>query len=484
MKRIIYLSLFAIALIFAACNKDEGNQPTAEAEFEFKIEQSNFDFKSEVPGCSDLNMDYVKFVVNGETYKSFIYYVNDEYLTQVVKFPVGDYVLTSFLVYNDNGTPDDESDDILIKAAPEPNSDYHAFVENKLDLPFNVDPFYKEQITIDVLCFEELFYDEFGFTWFEFNDIKLEGQAFFGDICSDCYEDYEGSLYANQPNGVQFDMPAIFEIKVFRNDELEPLKTYSNEEWLGVGAPLEVFWPNNLNETEEFHLELWVLLPYGNGFEYRLVEQWAFMDGDGLEAGDDGVVDFVMGTCQYQGADYEFPMWMNLPDEEITITVGTQSGPGIMGTYFDISLSGVGEGFDISNQTYGVWCGDHDELIYLGQTYQVTAQSSLANVLPEDFTLTREQLDKINFFYNSLPELIPGYEYNNPSAYWEDIQNTFWALAGDEYTSNDNIENYLNYVNQYAEGYKVPPGGYAAILFWNSPNVQIIFTVVDPCVIE
>lgn len=481
MKKSIFTIALLVAILFAACNKDKEINSTSEATFEFKIEQSNFNFKSDVPECSDLNMDYVKFVVNGETFKSLIYYVNGEYLTQVVKLPAGDYFLTSFLIYNDNGTPSDESDDILIKASPEPNSQYWDLMTNRLDLPFTVDPFYKKQISIDVLCFEELFFEEFGFTWFEFNDFKLEGHAFFGDICSDCYEEYAGSLYEQQPEGIQMDMPAIFEIRVYRNDETEPLKTFSNAEWLGVGAPLEVFWPNNLNEEEEFSLELWVLLPTGTSFEYRLIDTYTFMDGNGPATGEDGVTDFILGSCNMQGSDYEYPMWMNLPIDPFTITVGTQDSPGIMGTYFDISLSGLGEGFDIGNQTYGVWCGDHDQLIYLGQTYQVSAFNSLSDVLPGDLTLTREQIDNINFFYNVLPELIPGFEYNNPSAYWEDIQNTFWALAGDEYTSNATIESHIAYVNQYGTDYEVPPGGYAAIFFWNSPHVQIIFTVVDPC---
>jgi len=479
MKKLVFLSLTAIAVIFASCNKDKETAQPSEAEFEFKIEQTDNGFKNDVPECSDLNMDYVKFVINGETYKSLIYNVEGEYLTQVVKLPAGDYTLTSFLVYNDNGTAENEDDDILIKASPEPNSQYWDLMTNKLDLPFTVDAFYKKQITVDVLCFEDLFYEEFGFTWFNFNDVKIERQCFFGDICTDCYEDYAGSLYEGQVNGIQMDMPAIFEIRMFRDGANEAFRVFNNEDWLGEGQCLEVYWPNQLNVDEEFTFELWVLLPSGDTFEYRHIHTWTFMDDDSPATGEDGVTDFILGSCSYDGADYEFPMWVNLPQSEFTVTTGT-TNPGSMGTYFDITLSGIGAGYDIQNQMYGVWCGDKDQTIYLGQTYTMTAISSLSTVLPDNLTLTAEQITQMNFFYNNIEDLIPGFDYNNPSAHWEDIQNTFWAIAGD-ITPTGNAAVYYAYVMENYEGYKVPPGGWAAIIFWDNPSVQLVFTVVDPC---
>ena len=144
--------------------------------------------------CDDeLDMSYVKFTVLDSaqvttTYKSMIYYIGGEMLTQVIKLPVGTYQVTSFVVYNDNGTPDDENDDVIVRAAPLPGSEYWDLMQFKLNLEFTVDAFYKKQYEIDVLCFEELFYNEFGFTWFEFNDVRIEYQCIFGDICVDDYD--------------------------------------------------------------------------------------------------------------------------------------------------------------------------------------------------------------------------------------------------------------------------------------------------------
>lgn len=480
MKKLLLFSIAAMLVFVTSCNKDKENQQNlSEAEFEFKIEQTDNGFKSDIPECNDLNMDYVKFAINGETYKSLIYYVNNEYLTQVVKLPVGDYVLTSFLVYNDNGTPGNEDDDILIKASPEPNSMYWDLMTNRLDLAFTVDPFYKKQITIDVLCFEDLFYEEFGFTWFNFNDIKIERQCFFGDICTGKLSDFEGSLYEQQPESLQMDMPAIFEIRMYRNDETNPFRVFSNEEFLGVGQCLEVYWPNEMNVEEEFRFELWILLPSGPGFEYRHIHDWTFTDDDSPATGYDGVTDFIIGSCNLQGADYEFPFWMDLPVDEFNLTVGTTGSPGTMGTYYDITLSGIGEGYDIGNQTYGIWCGDKDQTITSGQTYTMEALNSLSNVLPGNLTLTREQIDYMNFFFNELPQLVPGFDYNDMSPYWQDIQNTIWAIAGD-ITPTGQAAVWYAHVMDHGSGYEVPPGGWAGILFWDNPHVQLIFIVVDP----
>jgi len=308
----LFSMLFVIVLIFTACDKNkDAEQIAAESSFEFIVEQTEF-FKStndNVPECSDLEMDYAVFDIDGITYTTNIYIVEGELLTEVIKLPVGTYQLTSFLVYNDNGTPNDLSDDILVKAAPAIGSEYWDLMSNKLALDITVEAFYKKQIEIDVLCFEDLYYESFGFTWFELNDFKIERMCFFGDICTDNYDDFAGSLYEDQPNGIQMDMPAIFQLKVFKENEPDPFKVFDNTEWLGVGSCLEVYWPNNINEDENFTFELWVLLPSDNGFDYVLVNTWDVQDGNGPDVGNDGVVDFVIGGCQYQDSDYEFPYW-------------------------------------------------------------------------------------------------------------------------------------------------------------------------------
>ncbi len=58
-----------------------------------------------------------------------------------------------------------------------------------------------------------------------------------------------------------------------------------------------------------------------NGLEYVLVDTWTFLDGVGAITGDDGVVDFVIGGCNFDPADYEYDLtyecYPDLPSPEL-----------------------------------------------------------------------------------------------------------------------------------------------------------------------
>ena len=485
----IFFALVAVGMLgFMACNKDKDDQQTvADSSLEFKVEQADF-FKStndDVPECSQLSMDYVMFDIDGTSYTTSLYEVEGELLTQVIKLPIGTYQLTSFLVYNSNGTPNDLSDDILIKAAPSPDSEYWDLMSNQLSLEVTVEAFYKKQIEVDVLCFEDLYYESFGFTWFELNDIKIERQCFFGDVCTGCYSDFVGSLYEDQPEGIQMDMPAIFQVKVFKEGEVEPLRVFDNSAWVGVGSCLEVYWPNNLNVEENFTFELWVLLPYGNGFDYVLINTWDVQDEFGPDAGNDGVVDFVLGSCQYQNSDYTFPYWMNLPNDDFTMVTGGDF-PGNNGTYFDVTFSGIADGFLLGNGTFGIYCADKENEIQLNTTYNnVTAYNSLSNALPADFPFDYEETVLVNYFFNNIADYIDGWDYANPTNGIL-VQEVIWGLTdADTYTPSAAALVIVNDVMANGAGYQVPPGGYAGIILWNgdaNPTVQMLFAIIDPCV--
>lgn len=498
MRKFILLIFTAAAIMFTACEKDNKTdvvQPETqnEASIEFNIEQTGFDFKSLVPECSDLDFDYVKFKMMDSTgleteYMTGIYLIDGEHLTQVLKLNPGTYHVTSFLVYNDNDTPE-EGDDIIVRAAPEIDSEYWDLMEFKLNLEFTVEAFIKKQIEIDVLCFEDLFFEEFGFTWFLFHDVRIERLCFFGDICTGKLQDFMDtelmdSPYADQPEGVQMDMPAIFQVKVYKNNPEAPelLRTFSNEEWLGVGQCLEVYWPNRLDvEGEEFTFELWVMLPSGPIFETRLIYTWDVVDGIGPDTGEDGVVDFVMGSCQYEDSDYILPFWMDLPPDWFNMYTETPALPGPHGTFMDVTFSGIPEGYDIKNQTYGIWCGNFFTPIGSNINYTVKAYNSLAPLTwPADIAINEDVVARLNFFFNKLPMLIPGLEYDDYMDHWYDIQQTIWCLTDGIQPTDPDAIMMCNYVANNYQGYEVPPGGWAAILFWHGTNVQLVFVVVDP----
>ena len=146
--------MIVTGIVFTACKKDQPSDPSEfTVELEFVIEQSDFDnlksTQDDVPQCDEQwSMDYVVFAFAGNEYWSPIFTVDGEILTQAVKVNVpqsgsATYALTKFLVYHDVQGNGPSSDDLLLRAAPEPNSTYHHLMVNKLDLNVIVEAFKK-----------------------------------------------------------------------------------------------------------------------------------------------------------------------------------------------------------------------------------------------------------------------------------------------------------------------------------------------------
>ncbi|MCK5776406.1 MAG: hypothetical protein KAH25_09520, partial [Bacteroidales bacterium] len=157
----------------------------------------------------------------------------------------------------------------------------------------------------------------FGFTWFELNLVKIERQCFFGDICVADLGLYVQSVYVDQQEGLQVDMPIIMRIDVYKNDKPDPIRSFNNMATLGEGDCMEVYWANDEDLEEEFTFMLYGWLPdmYG-AFDWRFVNTWTFLDDDCPATNvpdfltDDGVVDFYVGDCWLTQPDYAFPPWI------------------------------------------------------------------------------------------------------------------------------------------------------------------------------
>jgi len=503
------LPILIVFIAIASCKKDEPSTPSGEqtAELEFQITQTDFGgLKStdSVPECNDLlSMDYVVFEFNGTEYVSPIFTTMDgKILTKAVKLPVlannGTYALTKFVVYHDVLPVGRDAGDIIVRGAPEPNSKFHDLMANKLNLNIEVEAFKKKEVVIDVLCFEDLYYEDFGFTWFEMNKVKIERLCFFGDVCTGKSADFyvDGSWYREQSQGVQMDMPAVMQIKVYKKDGEGnwgvPIRIFDNilheddSPWYGEGACMEVYWANDEDLTEDFKFELYVQLPSGLGMDWILVDEFEFQDDHGPAAGIDGVVDFVLGNCLIDEADYQYPAWMDLPTEPFSMYVEPVHSPGAEGTYLDVVLSGIAPGYDIKDGTIGVWCGDQSATINPGNTYTVEAVSSLMPI-PAGFTLSPTQLNKLNYLFNNLPNHYPdidlfdiaGYTANNPGD-WSQIQNAIWGITENNPPGSGMAALIYADANTNGASYQVLPGQWAGIMFWVNPNVQVLFVMVDP----
>ena len=162
----VILPMIIAGIVITSCKKDEPANTTKDVEVEFLIQQTDFDnLKStneDVPECSTLPWSYVKFTLNGTTYTSNVLNVDGQLLTQAVKLPSGQsYTLSNFLVYSDV-LPIGPENDVLVRAAPAKDSEYHNLMVHPLDVEVEVFEFSKRQVVVDVLCFEALYVDAFG----------------------------------------------------------------------------------------------------------------------------------------------------------------------------------------------------------------------------------------------------------------------------------------------------------------------------------
>lgn len=414
-----------------------------------------------------------------------VFLIEGKLYTQSIKLPVTgnstDYIIEFFGLYT-------AVDGTLIMATPAAASDFAIYTSTDVSFNITVSKFAKAQIQVDVLCYMPESYSYFGFDWFVVDEIVIRNQCFFGDFCMKHPADYTGSSYANQSTGLQLDMPAIFKIDVRKYNGVDWVEvpynsTFTNNNvganW-GVGAPVCIKYPDNLMISGElFKAELWILVKVGIAFEYKLFHTWEFTDAQMIAAGTDGVVDFVLGSCNFSNTDLQLAPYQNLPEFCTLVTGGTS--PGTNGTYFDVTLSTIGAGFDIANGLYGVYCGNQGSNIYLNTTYTDMGVygSLIPLLLPSGMEpKAKANLDMANWLMNHLD--------NYTGETWQDIQNALWIILDDELPHElvtpptalavqmaaDAMANGDNYVPL--------PGGWAAVIFFKSPNIQVVFTVVDP----
>ncbi len=296
-----------VGLIIVSCNKP----PTAQAEQDviFKASTATTGFKAD--DCDNAVAHYALIDIDGDMLTVDVFYLDGIIYTNTLKLSAGSHTINSFTLQNDAGTPADYSDDILVKATPLTGSDYAEFVQNALPFSFNVDAFYKAEIDIEILCYEATEITNFGFAWFAVDQITVREFCFFGDICTEDYMDYAGTLYEEQRNGLQHDMPAIFKIDVYRNGEF--VISYNNESYKGEGAVLCAQYPDFDNSVDYFEFELWVKVMVGSSFDYVLYHTFTTTDDSQLNSGTDGVLDFVIGDC--------------VPDADLIITTTPDPNP-------------------------------------------------------------------------------------------------------------------------------------------------------------
>ncbi len=480
MKKMNYITWSIIMLMFVvSCQKKDYTDPPEDNQgVSFTLNGTSTNKSTD---CFSKQADYANVVISGTSYKVEVFYINSIPYTNTIKLAEGDYLLTEFMMMDDNNTPDDTSDDLLIAATPHEGSEFSQYVEQALDISYTVEAFKKTELGISVLCYEEGNYADFGFVYFGIGQVVVREQFFFGDICICRLDDYEGSLYSNQSNGLQIDMPAIAKIEVWRNGV--KFEEFSSEEWLGEGKPLTVRYADVLHHEDNFELKLFILVKQGTDFNYVHFHSWAFKDDEMIPSGDDGAVDYVLGNCS-PDADLILPPWMNLPPSA-TYTI-TNTDPNSQNSYVEVTLSDIPEGYEFTNGIYPSNCADHTTPINTGMPYNMNVYSSLYPDQLPAFAQS-DKWEKINWLYNHL-DWYPGY-------HWYDIQGVLWlyddpawdGLANGTMPALTQLTQQMKAdADEYGIDYKVPLGGSYAIIFIppgsnDVPLVQTMISYLNPC---
>jgi len=458
-------------LLLSNCKKESKvDDSKSQGEVTFSAMQtSNFE-KSADNNC-DLTVSYAYVVIDEMVYHLPVFYIGDMLTTQAIKLNAGDYDLQEFILMNDNETPDIMDDDIFVMASVNEEGEFSSYVEMTLPYSFTVDAFIKVELHVEVICYYEEFHDWYGFEFFTVWVTNIHEWFFYGDLCLKTPYDYEGSLYEGQQEGLQADVPAIFEIEVYRNEEY--LSTYSNESFLGEGMPLKVTYADRVGIVDNYEFRLSVLVKVGDQFEYVYFYSWFFTDVAEFDTMGDGVTDFVIGNCVFDDTDLLLPPWMNLP---MGITYDCVH-PG-ENSYFDIYLSGIGEGYDIHNGgPFEGWCADLNNTIGPGQ-YTMDAYSSLyPEALPGEWSTKGDALNACNWLFNNLDN----YDYE-----WEEMQDALWCLF--DGVPCTGVAAMMVADALMHTDYSPLPGGWAAVVFVDvnddpfidTDHTQITFFVVDP----
>ncbi len=481
MKKITLGTIMMFLLIFTtSCNKDDVTLQDQLASVSFDI--SNFnnaknksDLKKgqddyELPKCVEGTASYVEMTINGKEYTlKVLSNLGNGTETEVVKLPEGKYSIGEFAVFTADNTP--------LWAAVTNGSYYDEMFNLKsVALDFTIESFKKQKVEIDVLCYQPFDYQKFGFDWFQFAKIEVKTVCFFGDVCTKFFEDFhtrDGSPYVGQEYD-GYDFAAIFDVNIY-DGQKNLVNSASNLSWKGVGQPLCIEYPDAVGVDETFTFEILLYMPYGTT---ELIYEGSFTDKQWAEEGNaegfggaDGVFDFVVGNCSYDGndADEELPAYIPVP-KSVSYKVSNVWGNGE--TYLNIEfkeISPIGVYEIEKGEIYQSFCGDKLNYITPGTWYSGASVYSSLDVanLPTSYT---------NYEWGALNWLV-----NNMNNYTDkQRQNAIWNIIHNKTLEDGGLSALaLTHPN-----FKPTVGDYAIVLFdanaGNGDDIQLQIVRIDP----
>jgi hypothetical protein len=236
--------LFLALLVVGGCAKSDSDPGKKEQDVVFNIKKNvpagiSWDYPKPTP-------DYARIIIDGRRYNVVLTPVGESFVTEPFPLLTGSHTVTLVLLLNDNNTPGYTADDMVVMATPAVGSDFSTYVSRPTPFDFTLNGSNASPLDVEVLYYNAAMNKKFGIT-FSIDENVPRKQCFFGDICVNNLQEYSGSLYEKQKNGIRVDLPAIFYIEVTRNNQPVPGSPFSNASWLGEGSPLCVQYFDNLN---------------------------------------------------------------------------------------------------------------------------------------------------------------------------------------------------------------------------------------------
>jgi hypothetical protein len=444
---------------------------------------------NDVPICSDGIPTYIHIVGTGpdgainDTLK-LLQNFEDGKQTVLVKVLPGDYTIEQFEVLDENGEN--------LWVSPQENSTYANLFnfQNSVVINFTIEPFTKNKVDVDVLCWKNYAYKEFGYVWFDYHDYEIHTLCFFGDVCTKFYDSWStepNSPYANvQIDG--YDFPALFNVTVINDNDNTQVTTATNVAYtddsgnVAYGGPVCVEYLDNKEiENETYTAQLSLVLPDGTEV---LLDEISFTDADysdngtNLEdvsdwGGVDGIWEFAVGDCAMAAqqddidAVYNVP-WMPLPTEVTFKLVNTRPN-----SYFALGniQPDVEVGEFVTGDTLSAWCGNEIQHITWNHTYKahVYPYYNVPSSAPQVYQdITSEQWAKLNWIVNEVVNNVNLSNYN-----YMEIQNAIWHILGyTGTTGGDSTKIQEIETNAAMHTNYIPPlGGYVVVLV--DPYVDI-----------
>ncbi len=205
-----FLAFFLVSLFFSGCEKDKNPEDTLQ-DVVFGIshidpvELKSDEFDIPCPEDENGNMlipvkaDITVLNADGEemNFNPDVFYLNGQLYSQAIKLKPGTYSVSKFLLRDIDGT--------IIMATPHKNSQFGPYVNKPVEFTFDVQPFEKIEVPIEVLCFQPGHHEQFGFFWFNIHQIVVKELCFFGDFCmpsipfTQTETAYGGDTYGGSP---------------------------------------------------------------------------------------------------------------------------------------------------------------------------------------------------------------------------------------------------------------------------------------------